>query len=170
MLNLGQGVANDDWMGRGPAASRTTASTSRAPTSSPSTSIPWPGIDKPDGENYLWYVAKGVDRLAEWTGGRKLVWNCIECTHIGEPEHKATPGAGEGGGLDVPDPRLARPHLLRPPVQADVQRAALLDDPEMLAAVTAINRQVQELAPVLNSPTVADAATVTSSASTYPST
>ena len=29
---------------------------------------------------------------------------------------------------------------------------ALLDDPEMLAAVTAINRQIRELAPVLNSP------------------
>jgi hypothetical protein len=31
---------------------------------------------------------------------------------------------------------------------------ALLDDPEMLPAVTAINRQIRELAPVLNSPTV----------------
>ena len=30
---------------------------------------------------------------------------------------------------------------------------ALLDDPEMLAAVTAINRQIRDLAPVLNSPT-----------------
>ena len=29
---------------------------------------------------------------------------------------------------------------------------ALLDDPEMLAAVTAVNRQIRELAPVLNSP------------------
>ena len=34
---------------------------------------------------------------------------------------------------------------------------ALLDDPEMLPAVTAINREIRELAPVLNSPTVKDA-------------
>jgi hypothetical protein len=40
---------------------------------------------------------------------------------------------------------------------------ALLDDPEMLAAVTAINHQIIELAPVLNSPAVIDVATVRSS-------
>src|SRR5205807_166987 len=39
---------------------------------------------------------------------------------------------------------------------------ALLDDPEMLAAVTAINHQIHQLAPVLNSPTVKDGAVVTS--------
>lgn len=31
---------------------------------------------------------------------------------------------------------------------------ALLDDPPMVAAVTAINRQIHDLAPVLNSPTI----------------
>jgi hypothetical protein len=40
--------------------------------------------------------------------------------------------------------------------------AALLEDPEMLAAVTQINRQIHKLAPVLNSPTVPDGAEVTS--------
>ncbi|MFO0954713.1 MAG: hypothetical protein U0835_26820 [Isosphaeraceae bacterium] len=39
---------------------------------------------------------------------------------------------------------------------------ALLDDPEMLEAVTAINRQILDLAPVLNSPDVPDAAEVKS--------
>ena len=37
---------------------------------------------------------------------------------------------------------------------------ALLDDPEMLAAVTAINDQIGELAPVLNGPHVPDVASV----------
>ena len=45
---------------------------------------------------------------------------------------------------------------------------ALLDDPEMLTAVTAINNQIHELAPVLNSPTVKDGATVKSSAEDVP--
>ena len=45
---------------------------------------------------------------------------------------------------------------------------ALLDDPEMLAAVTKINNQIHELAPVLNSPTVEDAATVESSSEEVP--
>lgn len=39
---------------------------------------------------------------------------------------------------------------------------ALLDDPVTLKAVTAINKQIAELAPVLNGPTIADAATVVS--------
>src|SRR4030095_4855923 len=44
------------------------------------------------------------------------------------------------------------------------KEAGLLDDPEMLSAVTGINRQIHELAPVLNSATITNALTVTSSA------
>ena len=40
--------------------------------------------------------------------------------------------------------------------------SALLGDPEMLAAVTALNRQIARLAPVLNSPTVTNAVAVVS--------
>ena len=47
--------------------------------------------------------------------------------------------------------------------QPKFDEAALLHDPEMLRAVTAINRQITELAPVLNSPTVGDAVQVSSS-------
>ena len=42
------------------------------------------------------------------------------------------------------------------------RESALLSDPEMLAAVTAINRQITALAPVLNSPTIAGGATASS--------
>ena len=38
--------------------------------------------------------------------------------------------------------------------------SALLSDPEMLAAVTAVNKQIAELAPVLNSPTIKDGVNV----------
>jgi hypothetical protein len=46
--------------------------------------------------------------------------------------------------------------------------AGLLADPEMLAAVTAINRQIQSLAPVLNSLTIVDVASVESSSPEVP--
>ena len=46
--------------------------------------------------------------------------------------------------------------------QPKFDEAALLHDPEMLRAVTAINRQITELAPVLNSPTVSEAVQVSS--------
>jgi len=52
--------------------------------------------------------------------------------------------------------------------QPSFREAALLDDPEMLAAVTAINKEVHEFAPVLNSPTVTTAATLESSSSGVP--
>jgi len=54
--------------------------------------------------------------------------------------------------MDVAHPRFSRLDLLRSPVQADFREAALLDDSEMLAAVTALNQQISELALVLNSP------------------
>ena len=41
--------------------------------------------------------------------------------------------------------------------EPEFKEASLLDDAELLPAVTAINRQVQELASVLNGPTVDDA-------------
>ena len=47
--------------------------------------------------------------------------------------------------------------------QPKFDEAALLHDPEMLRAVTAINLQITVLAPVLNSQTVSDAVTVSSS-------
>ena len=82
LLNLGQGVAWDGWMGRGVRTTtpRTTPSTSRAATSSRSTSTrrshpnqPWPG------SSGTWRT--GVEGLL--AGRRtKIVWNCIECTRI----------------------------------------------------------------------------------------
>ena len=42
------------------------------------------------------------------------------------------------------------------------REAALLDDDEMLSAVTRLNRQIRDLAPVLNSPAVSGAAKVES--------
>ena len=47
--------------------------------------------------------------------------------------------------------------------QPKFDEAALLHDPEMLRAVTAINREITELAPVLNSATVGDAVKLSSS-------
>ena len=46
--------------------------------------------------------------------------------------------------------------------------AGLLADSEMLAGVTAINKQIQELAPVLNSPTIDGRVTIESAAADVP--
>ncbi|HLJ57347.1 MAG TPA: hypothetical protein VKT77_20080, partial [Chthonomonadaceae bacterium] len=90
MLNLGQGVANDGWLGRGSGAKLDDYATYVQGSDITSFDV-YPVADnlKPVGDD-LWYVSKGLDRLAKWTEGRKLVWNCIECTAIGG-DHKATP-------------------------------------------------------------------------------
>ncbi|MGO9201521.1 MAG: hypothetical protein ACLQM8_13440, partial [Limisphaerales bacterium] len=48
------------------------------------------------------------------------------------------------------------------------REAAPLDDAEMLDGVTALNHQIASLAPVLNSPTIADALRVESAEATAP--
>ena len=47
--------------------------------------------------------------------------------------------------------------------EPEFSEASLLEDADLLSGVTAINRQIHELAPVLNSPTVTDAVKITSS-------
>jgi len=161
MLNLGQGVANDEWIGRGSGAKLDDHLTYVRGGDIISFDVyPVVGISKPDGENYLWYVAKGVSRLREWSGGHRIIWNCLECTHIGEADKKATPHQVRAetwmGLIHGSTGLIYFVHQFAP----EFKEWALLDDPEMLAAVTATNQQIKELAPVLNSPTIPDGATV----------
>jgi hypothetical protein len=168
-LNLGQGVANDEWKGRGRGAHIDDYLTYVQGADVVSFDVyPVVGIRKPDGENYLWYVAKGVSRLVEWSGGEKIIWNCIECTHISDPPNKATPHQVRAevwmslihGSTGI----VYFVHQFQP----TFNEHALLDDPEMLPAVTEINRQIHELAPVLNSPSIPDRVTVQSSDENVP--
>jgi hypothetical protein len=126
------------------------------------------GIDKDDGENYLWYVPRGVDRLRQWSADRKIIWNCIECTHISRPDKKATPAQVRAevwmsiihGSRGI----IWFVHQFKP----QFIEAGLLADEEMTAAVAAINRQIHGLAAVINSPEVAEPATVASSDAKVP--
>ncbi len=80
-LNLGQGVANEEWVGR--AAPRETYPGYVAGTDIVSFDVyPISGIRKTDGERYMWWVAKGVDSLRHWGQDEKIVWNVIETTRI----------------------------------------------------------------------------------------
>ena len=47
--------------------------------------------DHRDVAGKLWFVADGVSRLRKWSDDKQAVWNCIECTHISNPDAKATP-------------------------------------------------------------------------------
>lgn len=155
LLNLGQGVAWDKWFGRG---SRT-----GHPEDYPQymkggdiISFDIYPVVHPDPQiaGKLWYVAKGVKRLVKWSHRKKIIWNCLECTHIGNPDKKATPQQvkAEAWMAIINGSRglIYFVHQFQPEFNA----AALLDDPEMLKAVTLLNKQITKLAPVLNSPTL----------------
>jgi hypothetical protein len=89
------------------------------------------------------------------------VWNCIECTRISSKTAKPTAAQVRSevwmalihGSQGI----IYFVHEWEP----KFNESALLDDPEMLAAVTSLNREITRLAPILNSPTLADAVTAT---------
>ncbi len=168
MLNLGQGVANDAWVGRGNGAKLDDYRTYVQGADIVSFDVyPVASDLQPGDGNNLWYVPKGVDRLVKWTDGAKPVWNCIECTRI-DGGKKATPEQvrAEVWMALIHGSRglIYFVHQFKP----TFDEHALLDDPEMLQAVTATNRQIHALAPVLNTPTVTDGAAVTSSSEQVP--
>lgn len=169
ILNLGQGVAWDNWIGRGVRTNK--------PEDYPEYVK---GCDLVSFDIYpachgnkevagkLWFVADGVKRLREWSKDEKPVWTCIECTHISNPEAKATPHqvrcevwmALVRGAKGL----IYFSHEFKP----KFVEAGMLADAEMLAAITKINKQIHELAPVLNSPSVKDGASVETSNAEVP--
>ncbi len=162
MLGLGQGVANDAFKGRG-------ASPADYPRYAQACDIlafdiyPVTNIQKEDGENYLWLVAKGLKRLREWGGPDKVLWNAIECTKVTHETKKPTPAQVEAevwmsivhGSRGI----TYFCHEFKP----ETKPAALLDDREMCEALKQLNERVLRLAPVLNDLTVENAVEVESS-------
>jgi hypothetical protein len=161
LLNLGQGVAWDDYIGRGVRRNHPEDYPSYVEGADIVSFDIYPAVhDHPAVAGKLEFVARGVERLTSWAGTNRTVWNCIECTRISNPTTKPTPAQvrSEVWMALIRGSRglIYFVHQFQP----SFREAALLDDPEMLAAVTAINRQIRELAPVLNSPSIPDGVTV----------
>lgn len=166
LLNLGQGVAWDKYKGRGVRCNHPEdyqeyvkgcdiASFDIYPVAHPSPEV----VGKLD------FVAHGVERLVRWTRPERIAWNCIECTHI-SANTKASPQQVRAevwmslihGSRGL----IYFVHEFKP----KFIEAGLLSDSEMLAGVTAINRQIIDLAPVLNGPTLKDSVSATPTNST----
>jgi hypothetical protein len=169
VLNLGQGVAWDGWHGRGVRTKHPEDYPEYVKGCDIASFDIYPAShEKPEVVGKLWYVPQGVDRLRRWTEGRKDVWCCIETTRIDNVDRKPTPQQvrsevwmalihGAGGIIYFA-------HQFKP----TFIEAGLLADEEMARAVAAINRQIVDLAPVLNGPDVAGGASVTSSEERVP--
>jgi len=164
LLNMGQGVAWDQYIGRGVRRNHPEDYAEYVQGCDIASFDIYPAChEHPDVAGKLWFVADGVTRLKKWAGPNRRVWICIECTHISNPEAKATPQQVKAevwmslirGSQGI----IYFVHEFKPQNNS----AALLADAEMLAGVTAVNKQIQELAAVLNSPMIAEGVTVESS-------
>jgi hypothetical protein len=161
LLNLGQAVAWDNYIGRGVRRNHPVDYPKYIEGCDIVSFDIYPVVhDSPEIRGKLEYVARGVERLRDWSKGQKLVWNCIECTHIGDPERKATPEQIRSevwmSLIHGSQGLIYFVHEFKP----KFKEAALLDDPETLKAVTQINAEIQQLAPVLNSETLENAVVV----------
>ena len=155
LVNLGQGVAWEGYIGRG----ERTGKLEDYPKYIEGCDIVsfdiYPAChSKPAVAQKLWYVPRGVDRLRQWAGPSKPVWTCIECTQINHPTTKATPQqikcevwmAIIHGARGL----IYFSHTWKP----SFVEAGLLADQRTAAAVRDINAQVTALASVINGPTL----------------
>jgi len=168
LLNLGQGVAWDKWHGRGVRTNHPEDYPEYVKGSDIVSFDIYPVVHRhPEVAGNLWYVARGVERLRKWSGGRKVVWNCIECTRINSNKRPTPHQVKAEVWMSIihgSKGLIYFVHEWKPKFNAH----ALLDDKEMLSAVTAINKQIRSLAPVLNSITIAGGAKVESSSKDVP--
>ena len=117
--------------------------------------------EKPDVRGKLWLVPFGVQRLREWSGDTRARLE-LPRVHAHQLRDAPEPRRGPGGGLDGARRRLARPHLVRPRVEAEASASGACSKiREMLEAVTALNHEILAFAEVLNAPTVPAALRVT---------
>lgn len=163
LLNLGQGVAWDRWHGRGVRSNHPEDYPEYLKGCDIASFDIYPVThDNPEVAGNLWFVARGVQRLVEWTGGGKPVWACIETTHISNPAKRPTPAQVKSevwitithGATGI----IYFAHEFKP----QFIEAGLLAHPDIAQTVKQINAQITELAPVLNSATLKDVATVSS--------
>lgn len=169
LLNLGQGVAWDGWHGRGVRTNHPEDYPAYLEGCDIASFDIYPVThDKPAVAGKLEFVARGVTRLHEWSRGRRIIWNCIECTRISNVQVKPTPAQVRSevwmSLIHGSQGLIYFVHQFKP---AFVE-AGLLADPEMARAVGVLNRQIHELAPVLNRPSQSNLVQVASTHAAVP--
>jgi hypothetical protein len=175
-LNLGQGVAWPNWIGRGECFGDNDSykiSKNGYLKGCDIASFDIYPVNNHDDETSgnLWYVARGIKNLLEWSDHSRPVWCWIETTRINDQSpRKPTPSevrsqvwmalihGASGFGY------FCHSFTTDPPVDD----AAVLRDPEMSSAISEINMQVASLARILNSPSTTGYASVASSDKNIP--
>jgi hypothetical protein len=153
LLNLGQGVAYDQYIGRGTRRNRPEDYPEYIRGCDIVSFDIYPAVhDRPEVAGKLEFVARGVKRLREWASDTQVVWNCIECSRISNTKRKPTVDEirAEVWMSIIHGSRglIYFVHQFEP----NFVEASVLQDSELLAGITAINEQIHSLAAVINSP------------------
>lgn len=161
-LNLGQGVAYDNYIGRGVRRNKPEDYPEYVKGADIVSFDIYPAChDNPEVSGKLWFVADGVTRLVKWAGPDQKVWNCIETTQISHKTNKATPEQVRAevwmslvrGSRGI----VYFAHQFEP----NFVEAGFLRVPPMLEMIARTNTQIQRLAKVLNSPSLTGRVEVT---------
>ena len=118
------------------------------------------------GERYLWWQAKGLDKLKEYNGPDKPRANCIGTNFTGDKKAPTPENTKTEIWISIIHGSkgiIYFCHNFKP----KFQEAALLEDPKQRESVKKINEQITALAPVINSLDY-DGAAVTSSDEKFP--
>ncbi len=154
-LNLGQGVAWDNYIGRGVRRNKPEDYPEYVKGADIVSFDIYPAChDNPEVAGKLWFVADGVTRLKKWAGPDRKVWNCIETTQINHKSNKATPEQVRAevwmslvrGSEGI----VYFAHQFEP----NFVEAGFLRVPPMLEMITRTNMQIQRLAKVLKTPSL----------------
>jgi len=165
-LNLGQGVAYNNYIGRG--ACRNNLDTYKVSTNGYLVGCDYASFDiypvnNSDGttNGKLEYVAMGVQNLIMWSGN-KPSWCWIECTRISDssPRKPTTSEVKSEVWMGLIHGAKGFGYFCHSFVTGATDEAAMLHDADMTTAIKAINAQITSLAIVLNSTTTAGYATV----------
>jgi hypothetical protein len=166
LLNLGQGVANDQWKGGWAKADDYVELVKGSDIVSydiyPMCS------SRPETAGKMELIGLGVERLCKWGEGKRIVWFITEAAHINSAERMATPGEMRS------EVWMAIIHGATGIVyfchqwQPEKDFAFPIHDPVVKGTLTKLNAQITELAPVLNSPTLEGAVEVQSANAAVP--
>ena len=156
LLNLGQGVINDTYKGRGSACAR---HSEHYPEYIKGADIVSFDVYPVNSEYPLWWVGGGIDRLREWAEYRKPAWTWIETTSIrGGPKPTPYQIRAEVWMAIIHGARGIGYFCHR--FSPTFSETGPLDDAEIREALKALNGQIASLAPVLNTRPVGNGVTV----------
>jgi hypothetical protein len=149
LLNLGQGVAWDNYIGRGVRRNHPEDYAEYVKGGDIVSFDIYPAThESAEIKGRLEYVGKGVERLRKWAGPERVVWNCVEARLEGDARVSARALRAEvwmsliHGSKGI----IYFVHQFKPVFR----EASVFEDGELLKGLTTVNREVTGLAGVLN--------------------